>query len=181
MQTIAADPRITFTWSCWPKGCCIVVLFSFIYQSFKSIYSTLVIILTKCISTYELFFLSIQRNEVPYLIQSSFQLNEFLHLSNSFYYSNQMNFHIWFTLSIIPTKMNFHIWFTLYIIPTKWNSTSDLLFLLFEPNEFPHLIHYFYYSNQLKFHIWFTLFIIWTKWISPSDSLFLLFQPNEFP
>ena len=78
-------------------------------------------------------------------------------------------------------QMNFPIWFTIFIIPTKWNSTSDLLFLLFEPNEFPHLIHCFYYSNQMNFHNWFTLSFIPTKWFSSSDLLFYHFNLMNFP
>ena len=165
MQTIAADPRITFTWSCGPKGCCIVVLFSFIHQSFKSIYSTLVIIPTKWISTSDLISLLFQRNEFPYLIQPSFQSNEFPHLIYSSYYSNQINFHIWFTLSTIPTK---------------WIFTSDLLFYYSNQMNFHIWFLSFYYSNAMNFQIWSYLFIISIKWISPSDLILLLFQPNEF-
>ena len=57
----------------------------------------------------------------------------------SFYYLNQMNFPIWFTVSIIPTK---------------WISISDLLFLLFQPNDFPHLIYYFYHFSLMNFPIY---------------------------
>ena len=72
-------------------------------------------------------------------------------------------------------------WRDLFIILMKWISTSDLLFLLFQPNEFPHLIYSFYNSNQRNSFIWFTLFIIPPKWISPSDLLFFYSNQMNFP